>query len=137
MRCVKAQIILIQTYFSLMRRIHLMKSSMRQTLNSSVNQHSKPSRKTRRRHTRIHLDSLRPAPPSGDGALSQCPKCQGLVLKESGETSSQCVIRCLNCGWQPHLQAPMIQETVESRTIRSLTAQFVSEYDWHRLPVGF
>ncbi len=115
-----------------------MKSSLRQLNNSLAKQQSKPGRKIRRRHTRIHLDSLRPAPPIyGHETLPQCPKCQGLVLKESGETSTERIIRCLNCGWQPHFQAPIIQETAESKTFRSLTAQFVSEYDWHRLPVGF
>jgi hypothetical protein len=111
---------------------------MRQTANSSATNPSKSGRKIRRRHTRIHLDSLRPTPPNpAADTLSQCPKCQGLVLKEAGETSNACVIRCLNCGWQPRYQAPRIQETAESKTIRSLTAQFVSEYDWHRIPVGF
>ena len=112
------------------------KTSMRQMANSSATQTSKTDRKIRRRHTRTHLDSLRPSSPNHRiDALSHCPKCQGLVLKESGETSDVTVVRCLNCGWQPHFQAPMIRETVESRTIRSLTAQFVSESDWHRLPV--
>lgn len=116
----------------------MMKTTMRQMVNSSANQNSKPPRKIRRRHTRIHLDSLRPAPPDQlPGTHSRCPKCQGLVLKEGGETFDETVIRCLNCGWQPHYQAPMIHETAESRTIRSLTAQFVSEHDWHRMPVGF
>ncbi len=117
-----------------------MKISMQQMANSSANKTSnKTDRKIRRRHTRIHLDSLRPAPPNQltDTRTQQCPKCQGLVLKEGGETSDETVTRCLNCGWQPHYQAPRIQETAESRTIRSLTAQFVSEHDWHRLPVEF
>lgn len=116
----------------------MMKTSMQQIANSSANTTSKTDRKIRRRHTRIHLDSLRPVPPNHlTDTLTQCPKCQGLVLKEGGETSDETVTRCLNCGWQPHYQAPKIQETAESRTIRSLTAQFVSEHDWHRLPVGF
>ena len=104
------------------------KTSMRQMANSSAKKTSKTDRKIRRRHTRLHLDSLRPASPQHlTDALSQCPKCQGLVLKENGETSDETVIRCLNCGWQPQHQAPMIQESAESRTIRSLTAQFVSQ----------
>lgn len=116
----------------------MMKTSMQQRANSSANKKSKTDRKIRRRHTRIHLDSLRPAPPNNlTATLSQCPKCQGLVLQEGGETSDETVTRCLNCGWQPHYQAPKIQETAESRAIRSLTAQFVSEHDWHRMPVGF
>jgi hypothetical protein len=111
---------------------------MQKMANSSGNKASNKDRKIRRRHTRIHLDSLRPAPPNHlTDTLTRCPKCQGLVLKEGGETFDETVIRCLNCGWQPHYQAPMIQETAESKTIRSLTAQFVSEHDWHRLPVGF
>lgn len=112
-----------------------MKTPKAQAANSSANTPSKANRKIRRRHTRIHLDSLRPALPANvPGTLSQCPKCQGLVLKEAGETARECVIRCLNCGWQPHYQAPKIRETAESRTIRSLTAQFVAEYEWHRIP---
>jgi len=87
-------------------------------------------RKILRRHTQIHLDSLRPAPLTD--ACSQCPKCQGLVHQEGGETSNETVIRCLNCGWQPHFQIPMIQETAESRIIRSLTAKLVSDDAWHR-----
>ena len=115
-----------------------MKTSTRPISPSSATKTSKPDRKIRRRHTRVHLESLRPAPPNQlTDTLSQCPKCQGLVLQESGETSAETVVRCLNCGWQPHYQTPMIQETAESRTIRSLTAQFVSEHDWHRLSVGF
>jgi hypothetical protein len=111
---------------------------MRQIANSSANKASKTDRNIRRRHTRIHLESLRPTSPEPPtDALSQCPKCQGLVLKEGGETYDETVTRCLNCGWQPHYQAPMIQETAESRTIRSLTAQFVSEHDWHRMPIAF
>ena len=111
----------------------MMKTSGRQIANSSANRKSTTDRNIRRRHTRIHLDSLRPAPPNHlIDTLSQCPKCQGLVLKEGGETSDETVIRCLNCGWQPHYQAPMIQETAESRTIRSLTAQFVSEHACRR-----
>ena len=114
------------------------KTSMRQMDNSSGNKASKTVRKIRRRHTRIHLDSLRPAPPNHlTDTLTRCPKCQGLVLKEGGETFDETVIRCLNCGWQPHYQAPMIQETAESKTIRSLTAQFVAAHDWYRVAVAF
>lgn len=112
-----------------------MKLSLPQMANSASNNSTTAHRKIRRRHTRIHLDSLRPDSPHyrSDGP-SQCPKCQGLIHQEGGETANETVIRCLNCGWQPHYHAPMIQETAESRMIRSLTAQFVSEYAWHRLP---
>jgi hypothetical protein len=111
---------------------------MQKMANSSGNKASNKDRKIRRRHTRIHLDSLRPAPPDHlTDTLTRCPKCQGLVLKEGGETFDETVIRCLNCGWQPHYQAPMIQETAESKTIRSLTAQFVAAHDWHRVAVAF
>lgn len=113
----------------------MMKSTLQQMTNSSANNPARTHRKIRRRHTRIHLDSLRPDPPTYIAdTRSQCPKCQGLVHQEGGETSNETVVRCLNCGWQPHYQTPIIQETAESRMIRSLTAQFVSEYDWHRLP---
>jgi hypothetical protein len=114
------------------------KMSMQKMANSSGNKASDKDRNIRRRHTRIHLDSLRPAPPNHlTDTLTRCPKCQGLVLKEGGETFDETVIRCLNCGWQPHYQAPMIQETAESKTIRSLTAQFVAAHDWHRVAVAF
>ena len=88
-----------------------------------------------RRHTRVQLDSLRPIPATLKN--SQCPKCQGCVRTETGESLSQIIIRCLNCGWQPHLQAPIIQETEEARMFRFLTTQFVSKCDWDRIPVNF
>ncbi|HSF09840.1 MAG TPA: hypothetical protein VLA60_10520 [Nitrospirales bacterium] len=113
----------------------MMKSILQQRTNSSANNSATTHRKIRRRHTRIHLDSLRPDPSAYCAdALAQCPKCQGLVHQEGGETSNETVVRCLNCGWQPHYQTPIIRETAESRLIRSLTAQFVSEYEWHRVP---
>lgn len=80
-----------------------------------------------RRHTRVQLDSLRPIPASFKN--SQCPKCQGYVRTEPGESLGQTVVRCLNCGWQPHYQAPIIQETEEARKCRWLTTQFVSHWD--------
>jgi hypothetical protein len=95
-------------------------------------------RKYKRRHTRVHLDSLKPIPPVfTKGALPQCPKCQGLIFIEAGETTSQTIVRCPNCGWQPQYQAPMIKETEESRVMRTLTNQFLSGNDWDRLPVGW
>ncbi len=107
-------------------------------LTNSSKQTGKPGRKNKRRHTRIHLDALRPKPMIfPEGSPSNCPKCQGLVFYEAGETMRQMVIRCLNCGWQPHFQTPIIQETPESRVMRNLTNQFVSGCDWDRLPVGW
>ncbi len=104
----------------------------------TLNISEKPVRKYKRRHTRIHLDSLKPTPPVfSEGSLSQCPKCQGLIFIEAGETMNQTIVRCLNCGWQPQYQAPIIKETEESRVMRTLTNQFVSECDWDRLPVGW
>lgn len=98
----------------------------------------KSGRKNKRRHTRIHLDSLRPElPVFSNGSLSHCPKCQGLIFIEAGESMSQTITRCLNCGWQPQYQTPIIQETEESRTMRTLTNQFLSGSDWDRLPVGW
>ena len=80
----------------------MMKFSLQQLSNSSANNPAKAHRKIRRRHTRIHLDSLRPDPSHYRAdTLSPCPKCQGLVLQEGGETSNETVTRCLNCGWQP------------------------------------
>ncbi len=92
-------------------------------------------KKNRRRHTRVQLESLRPKPTHSQD--SQCPKCQGYVRTESGESLNQIIIRCLNCGWQPHFQAPIIQETDEARMFRSLSSQFVFESDWDRIPVNF
>ena len=103
--------------------------------NSSIIHTRKNRIKNPRRHTRVQLDSLRPIPTTLKN--SQCPKCQGCVRKEAGESLSQIIIRCLNCGWQPHLQAPIIQETEEARMTRILTAQLVSPYDWDRIPVNF
>jgi len=101
-------------------------------------QAEKSVRKYKRRHTRFHLDSLKPTPPVvSENSLSQCPKCQGLIFIEAGETMRQTIVRCLNCGWQPQYQTPMITETEESRAMRTLTNQFVSESDWARLPVGW
>ncbi len=91
--------------------------------------------KKRRRHTRIQIDSLRPTRMNCKD--SQCPKCAGYVRQEAGESLNQVVVRCLNCGWQPHFQTPIIQETEEARTCRMLTAQYVSQCDWYRMPVGF
>ncbi len=112
-----------------------MKSTLQLSTTSSTNNPASTHGKIRRRHTRIHLDSLRPDPSVYCAHTpAQCPKCQGLVHQEGGETSNETVVRCLNCGWQPHYQTPIIRETAESRLIRSLTTQFVSEFEWHRLP---
>ena len=103
--------------------------------NSSITHTKKNHIKTPRRNSRVQLDSLRPIPTKPQN--SQCPKCQGYIRTEAGESLGQIIIRCLNCGWQPHYQAPIIQETEEARTFRLLTAQFVSECDWDRIPVNF
>ncbi len=115
-----------------------MKTQRQHLTNLTRNEPEKAIRKYKRRHTRVHLDSLKPAPPVfSKGSLSQCPKCEGLIFIEAGETMSQTIIRCLNCGWQPHYQTPIIRETEESRTMRTLTNQFVSGCDWDRLPIGW
>ena len=96
-----------------------------------------PIRKRRRRHTRIHLDSLRPETVNiSPDSLSQCPKCQGLVNVDAGEQLGMVVVRCLNCGWQPHHQARFIQETEEARDIRSRISQFVADGEWAGFPLG-
>jgi predicted nucleic-acid-binding Zn-ribbon protein len=101
-------------------------------------QPEKRGRKNKRRHTRTHLDSLRPIPLGvSEDSLSQCPKCQGLIFFEPGETMRQTIVRCHNCGWQPHFQAPIIRETEESRMMRTLTNEFVFGSGWDRLPVGW
>jgi len=87
----------------------------------------KNPKKKHRPHTRVKLDILRPIPANFQD--SKCPKCQGHVRTEAGESLSQIVIRCLNCGWQPHYQAPIIQETKEAKICRLRTAQFISECD--------
>ena len=103
---------------------------------AAKNESQKPRRKHKRRHTRVDLNSLKPVPPVfAEGSLSQCPKCKGLIFIDGGETLSQIIVRCLNCGWQPQQQTPMIKETEESRSMRSLTNKFVSEGDWDQLPV--
>jgi len=100
-------------------------------------QPEKRDRKHKRRHTRVHLDSLKPIPLAvSEDALSQCPKCQGLIFCEGGESMSHTIVRCRNCGWQPHFHTPIIEETEESRMMRTLTNQFVSKFDWDRRPVG-
>ena len=91
--------------------------------------------KTKRRHLRIELDALKPILATLQN--DSCPKCQGFVRTEGGESLSQIVIRCLNCGWQPQYQAPIFQETEETRMWRLLSTQFVSERDWPRIPVTF
>lgn len=56
------------------------------------------------------------------------------MYSEPGERLDSTVVRCLNCGWQPQYQMPVIQETEETKTIRSLTAEFLSDWEWHRIP---
>jgi len=93
----------------------------------------KTPQKKHRLHTRIQLETLRPILAKLQD--SHCPKCQGYVRTEAGESLNQTIIRCLNCGWQPHYHAPIIQETEESKICRLRTTQFVSESDWSRIPV--
>jgi len=112
-----------------------MKTERSLKTNSSITHTKKNRIKNPRHHTRAQLESLRPIPTNLQN--SQCPKCQGFVRTEAGESVGQIIIRCLNCGWQPHLQAPIIQETEEARILRLLTVQFVSECDWDRSPVNF
>jgi hypothetical protein len=115
-----------------------MKTQRQHLTDVPLNQPEGSGRKYKRRHTRVHLDSLKPIPPVfTEGALPQCPKCQGLIFIEAGETMSQTIVRCPNCGWQPQYQAPMFKETEESRVMRTLTNQFLSGSDWDRLPVGW
>jgi len=115
-----------------------MKTQRQHLTDITLKQPESSGRKYKRRHTRVHLDSLKPIPPIfSEGTLRQCPKCQGLIFIEAGETMSQTIVRCLNCGWQPQYQAPMIKETEESRVMRTLTNQFLSGSDWDRLPVGW
>lgn len=115
-----------------------MKTQQQYLTDVTLKQPEGSCRKYKRRHTRVHLDSLKPIPPVfAEGTLRQCPKCQGLIFIEAGETMSQTIVRCLNCGWQPQYQAPMIKETEESRVMRTLTNQFLSGSDWDRLPVGW
>lgn len=120
------------------RSSHAMKIQQHSQKEATLIQAEKSGRKYKRRHTRVHLDSLKPTPlVVSEDSLSQCPKCQGLIFFEAGETMSQTIVRCRNCGWQPHFQAPIIQETEESRMMRTLTNQFVSGADWDRLSVSW
>jgi hypothetical protein len=117
------------------RRLTGMNTERSLKTNASITPPRKNRIKNPRRHTRVQLDSLRPIPTNLQN--SQCPKCQGCVRTEAGESTRQIIIRCLNCGWQPHFQAPIIQETEEARMFRNLTAQFISEGDWDRISVNF
>ena len=120
------------------RSSNAMKTQQHHQKEATLIQPEKSGRKYKRRHTRVHLDSLKPTPlVVSDDSLSQCPKCQGLIFFEGGETMSQTIVRCRNCGWQPHLQAPIIQETEESHMMRRLTNQFVSGSDWDRHPLSW
>ena len=115
-----------------------MKTSTRQVQTFSSTKRANPAQKLRRRHTRILLDSLRPRPSSHPiGSASQCPKCEGRLYCEPGEHLDSPAVRCLNCGWQPQYQMPDIQESEEAKTIRSLTAEFFSDWEWHRIPPKF
>ncbi|MEE8124314.1 MAG: hypothetical protein V3T42_00700 [Nitrospirales bacterium] len=112
-----------------------MKISTRQTPTFSPTKRPDSDRKLKRRHTRLILDSLRPTPYTLPiGSLSSCPKCQGHVDIEAGESLDSTVVRCLNCGWQPQYQTPVIHETEEAKTSRARSAEFVSDWEWHRLP---
>ncbi|MGD9852113.1 MAG: hypothetical protein AB7T38_12665 [Nitrospirales bacterium] len=102
------------------------------------NQPRPSTRKKRRRHTRIHLEALRPptAIPTME-SLSCCPKCQGLIYVDGGETLTEKVIRCLNCGWQPYHRFSQFEEPEEARTMRALTIQIGSYDDDRTQSVNF
>ena len=106
------------------------------TSSTQTLQANRPTKK--RRHTRIHLDALRPSLSTLTmKSLSECPKCQGLLYVDGGETLNETIIRCLNCGWQPQHQLRMIHETEDAQDMRALTARFASNSEGHRLSVGF
>lgn len=115
-----------------------MKSPAR-TARFSQSAQPKPSiRKKRRRHTRVHLEALRPPTPFlYMSSLSHCPKCQGLIYVDGGETLSEKVIRCLNCGWQPSHRLNQVEEPEEARTMRALTIQIGSYDDTRNQSVNF
>ena len=97
-----------------------------------------PLRKKRRRHTRIHLETLRPPSPCRlTEFLSNCPKCHGLMVVDGGVTAAEKVVRCLNCGWQPLHRLSHIQESEEARTMRALTVLIGSGCDPSRQSVNF
>ena len=58
--------------------------NIQQPPQTNIARHSqagKSVRKYKRRHTRVHLDSLKPTPPVlTKDSLSQCPKCHGLIF---------------------------------------------------------
>lgn len=70
-------------------------------------------------------------------SLSSCPKCQGLIYEDGGESLSEKVIRCLNCGWQPYHRFSQIEEPEEARTMRALTIQIGSYDDDRNQSVNF
>ncbi len=83
-----------------------------------------PIRKKRRRHTRTHIETLRPIIPDLPlHSMSNCPKCQGLLHIGGGETMSERIMRCLNCGWQPHHRISIVEEPEEARTLRHTAVQ--------------
>ena len=114
-----------------------MKSS-KSSLHTQEQLSTHPLRKKRRRHTRIHLEALRPQSPCElTESLTSCPKCHGLVVVDGGVTSAEKVVRCLNCGWQPLHRLNLIQESEEARTMRALTVLFGSGCDPSRQSVNF
>ena len=111
---------------------------------SKAPRHAQPSqpgpgiRKRHRRHTRIQLDALRPPTPNlSSESLTGCPKCHGLIYVDGGETLSEKIIRCLNCGWQPSHRISLIEEPEEARTMRALTVQIGSYEDFRNQSVNF
>ena len=104
-----------------------MKNSSKTTRLSQQGKARSSIRKKHRRHTRVHLDSLRPPTPVLQmESLSNCPKCQGLIYVDGGTMLSEKVVRCLNCGWQPSHRSSPMEEPEEARTMRALTVQIVS-----------
>jgi hypothetical protein len=96
------------------------------------------ARKKHRRHTRLQLDAMRPSmPPLLLESLSDCPKCHGLLYVDGGETLSEKVVRCLNCGWQPFHRISLIEEPEEARTMRALTVQIGSSSDFRNQSIAF
>jgi len=60
-----------------------------------------------------------------NGSTPRCPKCNGFLVVHHTDLSSLLEIRCINCGWQPHLGTRMVGVSKEIRSIRNLTTQMV------------
>ena len=67
-----------------------------------------------------------PVPHDKNGSIPRCPKCKGFLVLHHTALSPIWEIRCINCGWQPHLGNRTVGVSKEMRTIRNLTTNIFS-----------